>query len=80
VAARLFPLQQPAAGRPDCLLALPPLGKRAEHDTVFAAPEEEEEEEEGVFRGGDGAWHLQSKQGERKKHESFQEFCCSTLP
>lgn len=44
--------------------------------TVCAASEEEE----GGFRYDDGAWDLQSKQGERKKHESVLELCCSTLP
>lgn len=43
---------------------------------VCAAPEEEE----GAFRGDDRAWSLQSKQGERKKHESFLELCCSAIP
>lgn len=38
------------------------------------------EEEEGAFRHHDGAGDLQSKQGERKKHESIPELCCSTLP
>lgn len=42
---------------------------------AFAAPEKEE----SAFRGGDGAWLLQSKQGEGKKHGSSLEVCSSTL-
>lgn len=57
-----------------CLLLLP--RESALSMAGFAAPEKEE----GAFRGGDGAWLLQSKQGQWKKHGSFLEVCSSTPP